>query len=118
MAGMSMIRSAKCLSRYAIVCLALIGVGTVFADTSKISPDLLPLLANPNANVNVIVQYSSPQTCSGGLLGSLLCPTVNLLGGVIHVVFSLLNAVSATVQAGDIVSISDQSNVTYISLDR
>jgi serine protease AprX len=90
------------------------------ADYSKISPDLKPLLANSSNNINVIVQYNSaPQTCvSTGLLGGLVCTTVNLLGGVVKVVFSLINAVSATLLPGDILSLSDQSNVAYISLDR
>jgi serine protease AprX len=90
------------------------------ADYSKISPDLKPLLANPSNQINVIVQYnSSPQTCvSSGLLGGLVCTTVNLLGGVVKVVFSLINAVTSTLLPGDILSLSDQSNVTYISVDR
>jgi serine protease AprX len=37
---------------------------------------------------------------------------------VVHVVFDVIDAVLATVNAGDIVSLSNQSNVTYISLDR
>ena len=47
-----------------------------FADNSKISPDLLPLLSNPSNNINVIVQYNTPpqQSSAGsgsGLLGGL-----------------------------------------------
>src|SRR5579884_2378016 len=105
--------------RAAIACFLLLG-GALKADTSKISPDLLPLLSNPSNQVNVIVQYNSPpQTCtSGGLLGGLVCTTVNLLGGVVRIVFSLINAVAGTVSAGDVLNLSNQSNVTYISLDR
>ena len=33
--------------------------GGAFANNSKISPDLQPLLANPSTTVNVIVQYNS-----------------------------------------------------------
>src|ERR1041385_2749308 len=91
---------------------------TAIADNSKISPDLLPYLATPTAKVNVIIQYNSTITCSGGLLGGLLCTGVNLLSGVLKTVLSLVNGVLATVTAGDIVSISNQSNVSYISLDR
>jgi serine protease AprX len=104
--------------RSTVLLVALLSVGSALADTSKISPDLIPYLATPTANVNVIVQYNSAVTCSGGILGNLLCPGVNLLGGVLHTVFSLINAVTATVHAGDLLSISDQSNVSYISLDR
>jgi serine protease AprX len=70
--------------------------------------------------VNVIVQYNSlPQTCSGGgPTGGLVCPTVNLLGGVVNAVFTLINAVAGTVVAGDVITLSNQPNVSYISLDR
>src|ERR1700732_3903379 len=104
----------------AIIWMALMAAGAAFADNSKISPDLLPLLANPSNSVNVIVQYNSPaQTCSGGgLLGPILCLPVNLLGGVVHVVFSLINAVTGTLLAGGVISLSQQANVSYISLDR
>jgi len=91
-----------------------------FANNSKISPDLQPLLANPSNTVNVIVQYNSPpQACSGGgLVAGLLCPTFNLLGGVVKDVFTLINAVAGTMAAGNVVALSNQPNVTYISLDR
>src|SRR5208282_959703 len=94
-----------------------IASGVLFANNSKISPDLQPLLANPSGTVDVIVQYSAPQKCPG-LLGQLLCPVVNLLGGVVTSTFSLLNAVAATVHTSNLVALSNQSNVTYISLDR
>jgi serine protease AprX len=97
-------------------------LGTALADNSKISPDLLPLLSNPSAQHNVIVQYNSPpQTCqSGGLLGlgGLICTAVKILGGIVHVVFDVIDAVFATLSGGDIITLSNQSNVTYISLDR
>ena len=94
--------------------------GGAFANNSKISPDLQPLLANPSNTVNVIVQYNSPpQACSGvGLVAGLLCPTFNLLGGVVKDVFTLINAVAGTMAAGNVVALSNQPNVTYISLDR
>src|SRR2546422_2816235 len=114
-------RFARHFSRCAILWLALAAAGAALADTSKISPDLLPLLANPAQKVNVIVQYNAPPTCGGGLLGGVLCTATNVLGvvnGVVNTLFTLLNAVAATVNAGDIVTISNQSNVSYISLDR
>src|SRR5712691_170862 len=107
------------LARFAVLWLVLMTTGMALADDSKISPDLLPLMANPSNQINVIVQYSSPpQTCSsGGFLGGVICTVVNVFGGVLHFVFSLIPAVSATLQPADIVSVSNQSNVTYISLD-
>src|SRR5258708_5097685 len=106
--------------RCAIVWMVVMAAGAAFADNSKISPDLQRLLANPSNTVNVIVQYNSPpQTCSGGgLIGGLLCTTVNLLSGVVNVVFTLINAVAGTMVAGDVITLSNQPNVSYISLDR
>lgn len=89
------------------------------ADNSKISPDLQPLLANPSNSINVIVQYNTaPSQSSGGLLGGLVGGVLNLVSGVLNAVFSLIPAVSATVHPSDVVAISNQSNVAYISLDR
>lgn len=113
------IRHTRRLATGAVLWLTLWAAGSAFADNSKISPDLQPLLANPSTTVNVIVQYNAPQGCTGGgLLGGLLCSVVNLLGGVVNVVFTLINGVAGTVQAGDVVALSNQSNVAYISLDR
>src|SRR5438105_11005993 len=103
------LRHIQRLGRYAVVFISLLAIGSALADTSKISPDLLPLLSNPSNQVNVIVQYNSPpQTCSGGgLLGGIVCTAVNIVGGVVHVVFSLINAVSATINASDVVNLSN-----------
>ena len=63
-----------------------------FADNSKISPDLQPLLGNPSNKINVIVQYNTPpQQSSGGVLGGLVGGVVRLLGGVLNTVFSLIS---------------------------
>src|SRR5438132_13979830 len=95
--------------RAALACLALVAMASAgFADNSKISPDLLPLLSNSTNQVNVIVQYTAPQ-CAGGLLGNLLCTTFDVLGGVIKTVFSVINAVAATLTAQDVISLSNQS---------
>src|SRR5271166_1265575 len=120
MSALSMKRASRYVTRCTGLSLVLVLASTAFADTSKISPDLQPLLADPSASVNVIVQYNSaPQTCaSGGLLGGLLCTTVNLVGGVVNVVFTLINAVAGTMPAGNVIALSNQSNVSYISLDR
>ena len=107
------------LAQGAILWLFLFSVGSAFADNSKISPDLLPLLSNPANQVNVIVQYSSLQTCNaGGLLGGLLCTVVNLVGGVLNLALGIINGLVGTMSAGDVITTSNQSNVDYISLDR
>ena len=109
----------------AVVCLFLLTASSAVADDSKISPDLLPLLSNPTNTVNVVVQYNTappqqPQTCSGGggllgIVGGLLCTVINILDSV---VFGLINAVAGTMHAGDVITLSNQSDVNYISLDR
>jgi serine protease AprX len=117
------ISSARCI-RQATHCsslwLVLILASTAFANNSKISPDLQLLLANPSNKVNVIVQYNSPpQTCSArSLVGGAVCTTVSLPSGVVNVVFTLINAVAGTMAAGDVVALSNQPNVTYISPNR
>ena len=117
-------RAARKFGRRTFLGLMLLIAQAAFADNSKISPDLLPLLSNPANKVNVIVQYNTAptqqQTCStgGGLLGlvgGVVCTVVNLAGGVL---FGLINAVAGTLQVGDVITLSNQSNVTYISLDR
>src|SRR5580658_8446525 len=107
-------------ARTAFLAFFLFIVGRAFADNSKISPDLQPLLANGSNNINVIVQYNTPpqQPSGGGLLGGLLGGVLNLLGGVLNTVFSLIPAVSATLHPADVLAVSNQSNVAYISLDR
>jgi serine protease AprX len=105
-------------TRCAALWLVLVLAGTAFANNSKISPDLQPLLANPSNRVNVIVQYNSPLCSGGGLTGGSLCTAVNLLGGVVNVVFTLINAAAGTMIAGDVITLSNQPGVSYVSLDR
>src|SRR5580704_5345045 len=113
---------SKTWCRFAVVWLTLLSAVTAFADTSKISPDLLPLLSGPRGNVNVIIQYNTPpQQQNTGLIGGVLGlvgSVVNLLGGIVNSVFSLIPAISATVDSGNLLAISNQSNVAYISPDR
>jgi serine protease AprX len=107
------------LAQGAVLWLFLFAVGSAFADNSKISPDLLPLLNNPSNQVNVIVQYSSLKTCSGGgFLGALLCTAVNLIGGLVNFALGIIDGLAGTMSAGDVITTSNQSNVNYISLDR
>jgi serine protease AprX len=94
--------------------------GPLFANNAKISPDLQHLLANPASQVSVIVQYSSPlPACSsGGPVAGIVCPGLNLLGGSVNAVFSLINAVAGTITAANVVALSNQPGVSYISLNR
>src|SRR5437867_1939090 len=102
-------RWTRALARTAVIGLLVMASTAAFADNTKISPDLLPLLSNTSTQVNVIVQYNSPpQTCTINLLGNLICTTVNLLGGVVKTVFSLINAVAGTMPAGDVITLSNQ----------
>jgi serine protease AprX len=107
-------------TRCAALWIVLVLASTAFANNAKISPDLQVLLANSSSSVNVIVQYNSqlPACPGGGFVGGASCPAINLLGGVVNQVFTLINAVAGTVVAGDVVALSNQPNVSYISLDR
>src|SRR5215475_8519812 len=95
----------------ATLLIALLTTATAFADTSKISPDLQPLL-NGHTRVNVIVQYNAPPATGGllGLVGGLLGGVINLLGGVVNTVFSLIPALSATIDSGNLLALSNQPN--------
>src|ERR1700680_1323030 len=100
-------RSSGRFTRLAALLLVLLVASSAFADNSKISPDLQPLLTNPSNTVNVIVQYNSaPQTCSSGLLG-LVCTVVNIVGGVVKIVFTLVNAVAGTLHVSDVITLSN-----------
>src|SRR5271154_2078495 len=93
-------------ARTAFLAFFLLIVGRAFADNSKISPDLQPLLSNPSSSIHVIVQYNTPPSqSSGGLLGGLLSSVVNLLGGVLNTVFTLIPAVSATLHPADVIGV-------------
>lgn len=111
-------------ARSAVLSISLLAAVSAFADTSKISPDLLPLLSNSSGSVNVIVQYNTPPACSGGsgllgvVVGGLTCTVSNVVNLAVHTVFSVINAVTGTMQVGDVLAMSNQSNVSYISLDR
>ena len=100
----------------AAMCLALLLACSAFANNSKISPDLRPLLTNAANNVNVIVQYNSP-LCPAVTAGT-PCPAINLLGGVVKEVFTVISAVAVTLPAASVTTLSNKPNVTYISVDR
>jgi serine protease AprX len=105
---------ARKIARLAALGLFLISVQIARADNSKISPDLLPLLQQPSNSIKVIVQYNSQPSGGGGLLG----PVFNLLDGLVNIVFSLIPAVAEILHPADVISLSNQPNVAYISLDR
>src|ERR1035438_10483642 len=109
----AMLAYARNISRWAVLGLFLLTIQFASADNSKISPDLQPLLQKSSANINVIVQYNTSPS-SAGLLGGV----VNLLEGVVNAVFTLIPAVAATLHPADVITLSNQSNVAYISLDR
>ena len=79
------------------------------ATSSKISPDLAAQTSS--GNLPVIIQYkTAPSSLETGLLG--------LLGGVVTLVLSSINAIVATVPLRQLSSLAADPNVTYISLDR
>jgi len=92
---------------FVFCCLLAISTGA-YADNSKLSPDLLKYSA-PTARV--VIQYNSPPS----LLD--LRSLTNLLGSVVSQL-PLINAVVADLSLTNILSLSNQANVKYISLDR
>ncbi|MBV9610411.1 MAG: S8 family serine peptidase, partial [Acidobacteria bacterium] len=79
------------------------------ADDSKLSPELRGY--NSSQPVQVIVQYSqSPQT---NIVGSLLGVVGTLVSSL-----PLINSVVALVDANGLVTLSNDSNVVYVSPDR
>ena len=100
--------------------LLLIFAGTLaYADNSKISPELQSLPSTQNAQV--IVQYvpGTTVTCSG-LLGLIDCLANDILslGGQLLGQLPLVNGVVALLDGNGIQTLSNQSNVVYISTDR
>ena len=91
----------------------------MFADNSKISPDLQN--STSTAKVQVVIQYApGTQVSCGGLLGLVDCllNDVVKLGGTVLEQLPLVNGVVALLDHNGIVSLSNQSNVVYISKDR
>jgi serine protease AprX len=99
--------------------LLLIAPALLVADNSKISPDLQNQAST--SQVQVIVQYvpGTQVTCSGifGLVDCLANDILNLGGTILNQV-PLVNGVVALLDGNGIVSLSNNSNVTYISKDR
>ena len=91
----------------------------MFADNSKISPDLQN--STSTAKEQVVVQYApGTQLSCSGLLGLLDCVLNDVvkLGGSILGQLPLVNGLVASLDHNGIVALSNQSNVVYISKDR
>jgi serine protease AprX len=92
---------------------------TMLADTSKIAPDLQS--SAYTGQTQVVIQYApgTQVTCSGllGLVDCLVNDVVKL-GGTVLGQLPLVNGVVALLDHNGIVSLSNQSNVVYISKDR
>jgi hypothetical protein len=102
-----------------LLLLLIAAVTLAHADDSKLSPELRGY--NSKQQVQVIVQYApgTQVNCSGllGLLGCLVNDVLKL-GGTILGQLPLVNGVVALLDGNGIVSLSNQSNVVYISVDR
>jgi serine protease AprX len=91
----------------------------LMADNSKISPDLQALSSGSQAQV--IVQYvPGSQVSCGGLLALVDCLVNDVLqlGGSILGQLPLVNGVVALLDGNGIQTLSNNSNVVYISRDR
>jgi serine protease AprX len=104
---------------FIILLLVLAAPLTLLADNSKISPDLQN--STYTGQTQVVVQYApgTQVNCTGilGLVGCLV-NDVAKLGGAILGQIPLVNGVVALLDHNGIVSLSNQSNVVYISKDR
>src|ERR1700730_10279591 len=104
------------LVRLVILLLVLTLVSTgLFAQNSKISPDLQVLLNSPNppSTVNVIVQLNPPtflQTIGGIVNG--------LVGGITNIVFDLIPGGAQVLPLNQVLNLVANPDVAYVSLDR
>src|SRR5580698_1485666 len=103
-----------------LLLILLIATGTLaYADNSKISPELQGNTSSQQ--VQVIVQYKpGTQVSCSGLLGLVDCLLNDIvkLGGTILGQLPLINGVVAVLDGNGVQSLSNQSNVVYISTDR
>ena len=107
------------VKRILVVLLLLATPAVMLADNSKLAPELQNV--SSNTQVQVIVQYApgTQVSCSGllGLLGCLVNDVLRL-GGAILGDLPLVNGLVAVLDGNGIQSLSNQSNVVYISPDR
>jgi len=102
-----------------MVSLLLASASLSWADDSKISPDLRGYTSG--SQVQVIVQYApSAQTNCNGLLGLLGCVVGDVLnlGGKLVGMLPLVNGLVAQLDGNAIQTLSNRSDVLYISRDR
>jgi serine protease AprX len=102
-----------------LIALLLAAPAVMLADNSKLSPELQTM--NSSTRVQVIVQYApGTQVSCGGLLGLLGCLVGDVLelGGTILGQLPLVNGLVAVLDGNGVQSLSNQSNVVYISPDR
>jgi serine protease AprX len=105
------------MKRTLILVLALLTPLSLFADNNKISPDLQN--STSTSQEQVVVQYAPGTQLSCGLLGlGCILNDVLKLGGAILGQLPLVNGLVASLDHDGIVSLSNQSNVVYISKDR
>jgi len=95
------------MKKFLIFCL-LATVTLAYADDSKLSPDLL---ASSAPHARVVVQYNQ----APGPLDLLFL--LQLLGSIVNKL-PLVNGIVADLPLANILSLSNQANVKYISLDR
>jgi len=95
------------MKKFLVICL-LATVTLAYADNSKLSPDLL---ASTAPNARVVVQYNQPPSALD------LLNLENLLGTILADL-PLVNGIVADLPLANILALSNQSNVKYISLDR
>jgi serine protease AprX len=99
--------------------LVLLAPLSLFADNSKISPDLQN--STYTGHTQVVVQYApGTQLSCSGLLGLLGCVVNDVLklGGAVLGQLPIVNGLVASLDHNGILSLSNQSNVVYISKDR
>jgi serine protease AprX len=90
-----------------LILMSTLTVASVAAQSTKVSPDLQRSTAS---HVQVVVQYNN----SPGLLDLQLLST---LGSILNSL-PLLNAIVADLPLSKVLSLANQSNVKYVSLDR
>ena len=107
------------MKRTLILALAFLAPLSLFADNSKISPDLQS--STYSGQTQVVVQYApGTQLSCSGLLGLLGCVVNDVLklGGAVLGQLPIVNGLLVSLDHNGIVSLSNQSNVVYISKDR
>ena len=109
----------KAIAVFMLFCMVLASSSVAWANNAKISPDLRGY--NSASQVQVIVQYApNAQTNCTGLLGLLGCVVGDVLklGGTVINALPLVNGLVASLDGNGIVTLSNRSDVLYISRDR